>query len=158
MTQDAINFTMTAEPRRGSEQSFRSHIDQIVANGAGAAVFSLVDLGNGSVTLRGEMVHDRRTMSSEALEEYLEDVLASREGIRLNLSVNIPAEGSRPPAMNDGATTAVSEAQEEQNPDLGVINATRERVAASPGGNDPIPGPETRDEKPPGIDGGHVLG
>jgi hypothetical protein len=158
MTQDAIIFTMTAVPRPGGEQSFRSHIDQIVANGAGAAVFSIVDIGNGSATLRGEVNHDPRTVTSEALEEYLEDVLASREGIRLNLSVNISAQGSRPPATNDGATIAVSEDQEERSPDVAVINATRERVAASPDGNDPISGPETRDENPPGTDGGHFLG
>jgi hypothetical protein len=159
MTQEAINFTMTAAPRRGGEQSFRSHVDQIVANGAGAAVFSLVDIDNGSATLHGVMVHDRRTITSEALEEYLEDVLASREGIELNLSVTISAQGSRPPAANGGATTGLlSEAQEEQSPDVAVVNATRERVAASAGGNDTVPGPDTRNESPPAPEGGHFLG
>lgn len=113
MTQDAIIFTMTAAPRPGGEQYFRNHIDHIVANGAKAAVFSIVSISDGSATFRGEVSHDPRTMTSEALEEYLEDVLAAREGIQLNLSVN-------------------------------------ENLS--------MPGPETRDENPPGTDGGYFLG
>jgi hypothetical protein len=157
MTQEPIIFTMTAVPRLRGEQLFLSHIDQILANGAGAAVFSIIDIANGKATLRGEMIHDPRTMTSEALEEYLEDVLASREGIELNLSVTIPAHTSRQPFSDAGATVAMSAAQEEQSPDLAVINATRERIAASPLGRGSMAEPGTRDEKQPATGSGYSL-
>jgi hypothetical protein len=50
MTQEPIIFTMTAVPRLRGEQLFLSHIDQILANGAGAAVFSIIDIANGTAT------------------------------------------------------------------------------------------------------------
>lgn len=45
-----------------------------------------------------------------------------------------------------------------ESPDLAVINATRERVAASASGNETAPGPNTRNENTPATEGGHFLG
>jgi hypothetical protein len=102
-------------------------------------------------------------MTPGAFEEYTEDVLAFREGMQMNLNLDIPPRAARLSVSDDsagihgGASVAVSEAQEEISPDVAVINATREQVAAALARKDVLPGPDTR-ERAPVSEGGYFLG
>lgn len=98
MWKDRIFFTLIATPRDGGEQIFRSSAEQIVGNGAGAASFSFVEISDSTAELRREIVGDRRMVTERGLAEYLEDLLASKEAIHLDLDVRIEARGLPLPA------------------------------------------------------------
>ncbi|MFD1212930.1 hypothetical protein ACFQ36_12865 [Arthrobacter sp. GCM10027362] len=104
MRQSNIIFTMTATPREGGERIFRNSIGRIAADGAGGATFGTVELADSAAVLRGEIVADPRLVTNRSLAEYLEDTLASKEDIHLDLDVRIqarslPLSGRRAAAM-----------------------------------------------------------
>ena len=106
MWKDRILFTLTATPRDGGEQIFRSSVEQIVGNGAGAASFSAVEIAGSTAVLQGEMAGDRRMVTERGLAEYLEDVLASKEAIYLDLDVRIEARSLPLPSRRAAALAA----------------------------------------------------
>lgn len=91
MWQNLTIFTMTAAPREGGEQIFRSSVEQIAANGAGNATFSVVEMADSTAVLRGEITGDSRLVTDRSLAEFLTDALASKEAIHLDLEVRIEA-------------------------------------------------------------------
>jgi hypothetical protein len=106
MWKDRIIFTLTAAPRDGGEQIFRSSVEQIMGNGAGAASFSSIEIAESAAVLRGEIAGDRRMVTERGLAEYLEDILASKEAIHLDLDVRIEARGLPLPAARAAALAA----------------------------------------------------
>jgi hypothetical protein len=87
VTQNKIVFTMTASPHKGGEQVFHNSIELVVENGVGGASFIPLEVGGTQAVLQGEIIADRRLVTDRALAEYLEDTLASKESIHLDLSV-----------------------------------------------------------------------
>lgn len=87
MTQSKIVFTMTVSPREGDEQVFRNSVGLVAENGVGGASFMPVEIGSTQAVLQGEIFADRRLVTDRGLAEYLEDTLASKESIHLDLSV-----------------------------------------------------------------------
>ncbi|NKX52137.1 hypothetical protein HER39_16495 [Arthrobacter deserti] len=83
-------FYMAATPRPGSEDLFEAAIRRLAERGTVDGVrFSVLEATEASAALRGEMPQAECPESPEALATYLEDQLVAREGIYLNLDVNI---------------------------------------------------------------------
>lgn len=97
VTQDKIVFTVTASPRDGGGQVFRSSIQMMVENGVGGASFIPLHIGSRQAVLRGEMIADLRLVTERGLAEYLEDTLASKESIHLDLALELAANGRPTP-------------------------------------------------------------
>jgi hypothetical protein len=93
VTQNKIVFTLTASPHGGDEQVFRNSIGLVVENGVGAASFTPVEIGSTQAVLQGEIIADLRLVTERGLAEYLEDTLASKESIHLDLSLALEADG-----------------------------------------------------------------
>jgi hypothetical protein len=83
-------FYMAAAPRPGTEDSFRDSIRRLAECGTVDGVrFFVLETADTRAALRGEMPQDECPQSPEALATYLEDQLAARAGIYLDLDVNI---------------------------------------------------------------------
>lgn len=93
MTQDTIFFTMKAKAREGGERIFKGSVFQLFEDGAGGATFQSVEIAGDAALLRGEIVGDRRLITESGLAEYLEDILAAKEAINLDIAVRIEAPG-----------------------------------------------------------------
>ena len=91
MKQNKIVFTVTASAREGGDQVFRNSIKMMVENGVGGASFLPVEIGNMRAVLQGEMIADLRLVTERGLAEYLEDTLASKESIHLDLALELEA-------------------------------------------------------------------
>ncbi|MGW6172412.1 hypothetical protein ACWF5H_02860 [Arthrobacter sp. NPDC055138] len=89
MTQSKIVFTLTASPHIGDERVFRNSIELMVEDGVGGASFTPADIGRTQAVLQGGIIADRRLVTARGLAEYLADTLASKEGIRLALGVEL---------------------------------------------------------------------
>jgi len=98
VTQNKIVFTVNVLPREGSEQLFRNSIEKMVENGVGGASFAPVEIGRTQAVLQGEIIADLRLVTERGLAEYLEDTLASKESIHLDLSLTLEPDGSPQPA------------------------------------------------------------
>lgn len=99
-----IFFALQAAPCEGGEQMFRSHIDRIVSNGVGGAVFSAVEVTGTSAVRRGKMITEARMATDHGLAEYLDGTLVSTEGIRLDFKVQIQADNHPPAVTGSGQT------------------------------------------------------
>ncbi|EMY33895.1 hypothetical protein D477_012480 [Arthrobacter crystallopoietes BAB-32] len=95
MTHDTIFFTMTAEAPKGGERIFKGSVFQLFEDGAGGASFHSVEIAGDTAVLRGEIVGDRRLVTENGLAEYLEDILASKEAIHLDIDVRFEAPDLR---------------------------------------------------------------
>jgi hypothetical protein len=93
VTQNKIVFTVTASPQEGDEEVFRNSIGLIVENGVGSASFIPIEIGRSQAVLQGEIIADLRLVTERGLAEYLEDTLASKESIHLDLSLAMGADG-----------------------------------------------------------------
>ncbi|NKX54446.1 hypothetical protein [Arthrobacter mobilis] len=83
-------FYAAATPRTGTEDVFEKCIRQLADRETVDGVrFSILEVTPVSAALRGEMPLAECPECPEALATYLEDQLVSREGIYLNLDVNI---------------------------------------------------------------------
>jgi hypothetical protein len=83
-------FYIAATPRPGTEDVFEDSIRRLADRGTVDGVrFSLLEINAGNAALRGEMPQDACPGAPEALATYLEDQLVCREGIYLDLDVNI---------------------------------------------------------------------
>jgi hypothetical protein len=83
-------FYIAAAPRPGTEDFFRDSIRRLAERETIDGVrFSVLEAADTGAALRGEMPQRACPQSPEALATYLEDQLAARAGIYLNLDVNI---------------------------------------------------------------------
>ncbi|MFD1210678.1 hypothetical protein ACFQ36_01305 [Arthrobacter sp. GCM10027362] len=83
-------FYIAATPRPGTEHVFEDCIRRLAARGTVDGVrFSVLELAGTSAALRGEMPQEECPQCPEALATYLEDQLVAREGIYVDLDVNI---------------------------------------------------------------------
>jgi len=103
VTQDHIVFTLTASPHEGGEQVFRDSIDLVVEHGVGGAIFTPVEIGSTQAVLQGEIIADLRLVTERGLAEYLEDTLASKESIHLDLTLQLEADGRPLPVARAAA-------------------------------------------------------
>jgi hypothetical protein len=83
-------FYMAATPRPGTEGAFEEGIRRLADCGTIDGVrLSVIDLTGTSAALRGQMPETECPECPEALATYLEDQLASREGVHVDLDVSI---------------------------------------------------------------------
>jgi hypothetical protein len=83
-------FYAAATPRPGAEGAFHRAVQRLAGSGhVGGIHFDVLEVTGLSAALRGRIFQKEYPDAPEALASYLEDELAAREGIRLNLDVTI---------------------------------------------------------------------
>jgi hypothetical protein len=90
MQDQRATFYAAATPRPGAEGAFRRAVERLAGQEKIDGVqFDVLEIAGTSAALRGHIRRAECPQAPEALATYLEDQLAAREGIQLNLDVTL---------------------------------------------------------------------